>query len=213
MYEDCLHPLQSSYKNFFLWISTCQVWITFFKPAAKLTGSQVEHFSWKFATSDLFLPCSTLPTPLFGFTNGLFLLLTVKAIIEHEARNGIPPNRIILGGFSQVVFFCLGATCCELHLHYYIYKINIVNASIKGCLLPVLLLRVGPCPCIPPWPASTSWLVLWPSAAGFHFTGVSHRYSHSFTAEEKHPSPACSSFQHNADTFIWFLTYHTARRF
>uniref|UniRef100_A0A3Q4GHN9 palmitoyl-protein hydrolase n=1 Tax=Neolamprologus brichardi TaxID=32507 RepID=A0A3Q4GHN9_NEOBR len=25
----------------------------------------------------------------------------IKAIIEHEARNGIPPNRIILGGFSQ----------------------------------------------------------------------------------------------------------------
>lgn len=26
----------------------------------------------------------------------------VKAIIEHEAKNGIPPNRIMLGGFSQV---------------------------------------------------------------------------------------------------------------
>ncbi|KAJ0003471.1 hypothetical protein NQD34_008569 [Periophthalmus magnuspinnatus] len=25
----------------------------------------------------------------------------IKAIIEHEARNGIPPHRIILGGFSQ----------------------------------------------------------------------------------------------------------------
>ncbi|NXC21321.1 LYPA2 thioesterase, partial [Corythaeola cristata] len=26
----------------------------------------------------------------------------IKAIIEHEMKNGIPPNRIILGGFSQV---------------------------------------------------------------------------------------------------------------
>uniref|UniRef100_A0A3B3TP21 palmitoyl-protein hydrolase n=1 Tax=Poecilia latipinna TaxID=48699 RepID=A0A3B3TP21_9TELE len=25
----------------------------------------------------------------------------IKAIIEHEARNGIPPHRIIIGGFSQ----------------------------------------------------------------------------------------------------------------
>ncbi|XP_017291844.1 acyl-protein thioesterase 2 [Kryptolebias marmoratus] len=25
----------------------------------------------------------------------------IKALIEHEAKNGIPPNRIILGGFSQ----------------------------------------------------------------------------------------------------------------
>uniref|UniRef100_A0A3Q3E9H4 palmitoyl-protein hydrolase n=1 Tax=Labrus bergylta TaxID=56723 RepID=A0A3Q3E9H4_9LABR len=25
----------------------------------------------------------------------------IKAIIEHEAKNGIPPHRIILGGFSQ----------------------------------------------------------------------------------------------------------------
>uniref|UniRef100_H3D189 palmitoyl-protein hydrolase n=1 Tax=Tetraodon nigroviridis TaxID=99883 RepID=H3D189_TETNG len=26
---------------------------------------------------------------------------TIKALIEHEAKNGIPPHRIILGGFSQ----------------------------------------------------------------------------------------------------------------
>ncbi|XP_029975827.1 acyl-protein thioesterase 2 [Salarias fasciatus] len=26
---------------------------------------------------------------------------SIKAIIEHEAKNGIPPHRIILGGFSQ----------------------------------------------------------------------------------------------------------------
>uniref|UniRef100_A0A8C5T754 palmitoyl-protein hydrolase n=1 Tax=Malurus cyaneus samueli TaxID=2593467 RepID=A0A8C5T754_9PASS len=26
---------------------------------------------------------------------------SIKAIIEHEMKNGIPPNRIILGGFSQ----------------------------------------------------------------------------------------------------------------
>ncbi|KAK2920801.1 hypothetical protein Q8A73_000286 [Channa argus] len=27
----------------------------------------------------------------------------IKAIIEHEAKNGIPPNRIMLGGFSQLL--------------------------------------------------------------------------------------------------------------
>lgn len=32
----------------------------------------------------------------------LFLHLLVKAIIEHEAEHGIPPHRIMLGGFSQV---------------------------------------------------------------------------------------------------------------
>lgn len=96
---------RAAIKTFFFEYPHAKYGLHFFKPAAKLTGSQVEHFCWKFATSDLFLPSSTLPTPLFGFTNGLFLLLTVKAIIEHEARNGIPPNRIILGGFSQVVFF------------------------------------------------------------------------------------------------------------
>ncbi|XP_042337434.1 acyl-protein thioesterase 2-like [Plectropomus leopardus] len=25
----------------------------------------------------------------------------IKAIIDHEVKNGIPPNRIMLGGFSQ----------------------------------------------------------------------------------------------------------------
>lgn len=44
-------------------------------------------------------------------------LLAVKAIIEHEVKNGIPPNRIILGGFSQVsgASRCNGVggdTCC-----------------------------------------------------------------------------------------------------
>lgn len=38
------------------------------------------------------------PIPLTRFSH----LLPVKAIIEHEMKNGIPPNRIILGGFSQV---------------------------------------------------------------------------------------------------------------
>lgn len=32
----------------------------------------------------------------------LFLHILVKAIIEHEAEHGIPPHRIMLGGFSQV---------------------------------------------------------------------------------------------------------------
>jgi hypothetical protein len=27
---------------------------------------------------------------------------TVKAIIDHEVKNGIPANRVMLGGFSQV---------------------------------------------------------------------------------------------------------------
>ncbi|MEQ2158534.1 hypothetical protein GOODEAATRI_013354, partial [Goodea atripinnis] len=31
----------------------------------------------------------------------VLFVLPVRAIIEHEARNGIPPHRIILGGFSQ----------------------------------------------------------------------------------------------------------------
>ena len=26
----------------------------------------------------------------------------IKALIEHEMKNGIPANRIVLGGFSQV---------------------------------------------------------------------------------------------------------------
>ena len=38
------------------------------------------------------------------------------------------------------------------------------------------LLRGGLCLCTPPWPASISWLALWPSAAGFHFTNLSLRY-------------------------------------
>ncbi|KAJ6655634.1 hypothetical protein lerEdw1_004986 [Lerista edwardsae] len=29
----------------------------------------------------------------------------IKAVIEHEVKNGIPANRIILGGFSQLCFF------------------------------------------------------------------------------------------------------------
>lgn len=41
---------------------------------------------------------SSPPLPLTHFSH----LLPVKAIIEHEMKNGIPPNRIILGGFSQV---------------------------------------------------------------------------------------------------------------
>lgn len=32
----------------------------------------------------------------------IFFLFLVKALIEQEVKNGIPSNRIILGGFSQV---------------------------------------------------------------------------------------------------------------
>lgn len=46
---------------------------------------------------------AALKPPPKPFTDPfLCLLLPVKAIIEHEMKNGIPPNRIILGGFSQV---------------------------------------------------------------------------------------------------------------
>lgn len=31
-----------------------------------------------------------------------FMLFLVKTLIEQEVKNGIPSNRIILGGFSQV---------------------------------------------------------------------------------------------------------------
>jgi len=37
-----------------------------------------------------------------AFTDSFLCCFPVKAIIEHEMKNGIPPNRIILGGFSQV---------------------------------------------------------------------------------------------------------------
>lgn len=41
----------------------------------------------------------------------------VKAIIEHETKNGIPPHRIILGGFSQVGYI-LGVPTLYLHKIY-----------------------------------------------------------------------------------------------
>lgn len=40
--------------------------------------------------SSNFLPTQSHPLP------------PVKALIEHEMKNGIPANRIVLGGFSQV---------------------------------------------------------------------------------------------------------------
>ncbi|MEE6484403.1 hypothetical protein FKM82_013859 [Ascaphus truei] len=38
---------------------------------------------------------------------------SIKSIIEHEVKSGIPANRIILGGFSQVPIFCV------LYIHIY----------------------------------------------------------------------------------------------
>lgn len=78
----------------------------FSEPAAEVTGSQTEIFAVAgnlppqtslFSAARLSLPLLTPSTSPF-----VFFLLAVKAIIEHEAKNGIPPHRIILGGFSQV---------------------------------------------------------------------------------------------------------------
>lgn len=41
------------------------------------------------------------PSSSFPFTQSRPLPL-VRALIEHEMKNGIPANRIVLGGFSQV---------------------------------------------------------------------------------------------------------------
>lgn len=43
------------------------------------------------------LQASSQQSPSPGHT-----LPPVKALIEHEMKNGIPANRIVLGGFSQV---------------------------------------------------------------------------------------------------------------
>lgn len=54
------------------------------------------------------VPCAPLglgdaaPVPPSPLTDLLLHLPPVKAIIEHEMKNGIAANRIILGGFSQV---------------------------------------------------------------------------------------------------------------
>lgn len=47
----------------------------------------------------------------------LFFFYLVKALIEHEAKNGIPPHRIILGGFSQVGQF-IPALHCNIFVEY-----------------------------------------------------------------------------------------------
>lgn len=66
--------------------------------------------------TSLFLTCtlkhgvmlfSPFSLPLTHFSH----FLPVKAIIEHEMKNGIPPNRIILGGFSQVRVPSSCSTC------------------------------------------------------------------------------------------------------
>ena len=38
-----------------------------------------------------------------SFLHPVMPFLPVKALIEHEMKNGIPANRIVLGGFSQVM--------------------------------------------------------------------------------------------------------------
>lgn len=52
-----------------------------------LGGTSVWFFSWG---------------PLQRFPHPVMPLPPVKALIEHEMKNGIPANRIVLGGFSQV---------------------------------------------------------------------------------------------------------------
>lgn len=37
-----------------------------------------------------------------GIRDLTFMLFLVKALIDQEMKSGIPSNRIILGGFSQV---------------------------------------------------------------------------------------------------------------
>lgn len=51
------------------------------------------------------LSCSLscrLPTEWNAFSLLAFIYVAVKALIDQEVKNGIPSNRIILGGFSQV---------------------------------------------------------------------------------------------------------------
>lgn len=90
--------------------------------------------------------------------------LPVKAIIEHEAEHGIPPHRIILGGFSQVRI----SSCHHLRTVPCTHNLTLLSPC----------LRVERCLCTPPWPPSINWLVSWLSVAGYHFTRRSHRYGH-----------------------------------
>lgn len=56
----------------------------------------------------------------------------VKAIIEHEAKNGIPPNRIMLGGFSQVRLWAFHI-CSTIHSEI---LVNVYNELLLVSLLP-----------------------------------------------------------------------------
>lgn len=82
----------------------------------------------------------------------------VKAIIEHEAKNGIPPHRIILGGFSQV----------GLHiLVLYSTRVIFVTQYFKKCKLMQCNKLLFLCPSSSGWgivlvyrldlPASVGW--------------------------------------------------------
>lgn len=47
-------------------------------------------------------PPAPFKSPAVSFTQPYPPPYPVKALIEHEMKNGIPANRIVLGGFSQV---------------------------------------------------------------------------------------------------------------
>lgn len=75
----------------------------------------------------------------------LFFLPLVVALIEHEAKHGIPVSRIMLGGFSQVI-------PCVLFLKSNIFDAIDEELFVKNdrSLFVCFRLRVGLCLCIPP---------------------------------------------------------------
>lgn len=107
--------------------------------------------------------CPSAP-PLF--TSLLSLPYPVKAIIEHEMKNGIPANRIILGGFSQVSRAAGGV----------LRPLLPPSRSPGGSLTPRSRCRAARCPSTRRSPASTSWPASWRSAAGSRCTKPSRRY-------------------------------------
>ncbi|XP_031730573.1 acyl-protein thioesterase 2 isoform X1 [Anarrhichthys ocellatus] len=67
---------------------------------------------------------------------------SIKAIIEHEVKNGIPPHRIMLGGFSQVGLHIL-ASCCIPQEKYFEHN--------KSERMQPLKLSLSPsASCVPP---------------------------------------------------------------
>lgn len=128
--------------------------------------------------------CVIVPSLICWITHICSCFPLVKAIIEHEAQHGIPPHRIMLGGFSQVGLYIPRIVLYSTRVIFVTQYINkYPNKPLSLCLLTPFLLRAGLCLCILPWPASISWLASWPSVAGYHFTRLSHRYSHTFIVE------------------------------